>query len=95
MKLAEALLLRKQLAQKVEQLKPLKVQGDNGLFEMRTERRNVSENTDEVKFQIPKITLEDVTKQFDHYATQLRKLDTAIQKVNWETDIDFKEEEVK
>lgn len=94
MKLAEALLLRKQLVQKVEQLKPIKQVGDNGLFELKHERRNVNETTDEIKFQIPKVTLADVTKTFDHYATQLRKLDSAIQRANWETEISFVEEHV-
>lgn len=92
MKLAEALLLRKQLTDKVEQLKPLKMQGDQGLFEIKSERVNISEQVDEVKFQIPRTTLADVTATFDHYATQLRKIDAAIQKANWETDVTFKEE---
>lgn len=38
MKLAEALLLRKHLAMKVEQLKVIKLQGDNGLFEWQSVR---------------------------------------------------------
>ena len=91
MKIAEALLLRKQLEAKVKQLEPLKMQGENGLFELKTQRKNVSENTDEVTFQIPKVTLEEVTADYDHYATQLRKIDTAIQKANWEFDVDYKE----
>jgi len=89
MKIAEALLLRKQLQDKVEQLKPLKTAGDKGLFELQTKRMNVSENTDEVTFQIPRITLADVTKTYDHYASELRKLDAAIQKANWTFDIDY------
>ena len=91
MKIAEALLLRKQLMQKVEQLKPLRMQGDQGLFEIQTTRTNVSENTDEVKFQVPKVTLADVTAQFDHYATELRKLDAAIQEANWKFEVGYKE----
>ena len=91
MKIAEGLLLRKHLEAKVEQLKPLKLQGDKGLFEMRTSRKSVSENVDEITSEIPKITLEDVTKEFDYYSSELRKLDGAIQKANWEFDLDFKE----
>lgn len=91
MKIAEALLLRKQLQDKVEQLKPLKLQGDQGIFEIKTQRVNIGENTDEVKFQLPKITLADVTATFDHYASELRKLDASIQKANWEFDVDYKE----
>ncbi len=89
MKIAQALLLRKQLEQKVEQLKPIKQLGDNGLFEIKTSRRNVSADTDEVTFQLPKISRGEVTKEFDKYATALRKLDAAVQKANWEFDVDF------
>lgn len=89
MKIAQALLLRKQLEQKVEQLKPIKNVGENGLFELKTQRKNVNENTDEVTFQIPKVTLADVTKEFDKYASALRKLDASIQEANWKYDVDF------
>ncbi len=91
MKIAEGLLLRKHLEAKVKQLEPLKIQGEKGLFEVQTKRTNINENVDEVSMQIPKITLKDVTEEFDHYASELRKLDTAIQKANWEFDLDFKE----
>jgi lipopolysaccharide export system protein LptA len=91
MKIAEALLLRKQLEAKVKQLEPLKMQGDQGLFELQTKRTSVSENVDNVQLQIPKITLDEVTADYDHYATQLRKLDASIQKANWEFDVDYKE----
>ncbi len=91
MKIAEALLLRKQLQQKVDQLRPLRMQGDQGLFELQTKRMQKSETVDEVSLQIPKITLSEVTAQFDHYATELRKLDASIQKANWAFDVDYKE----
>lgn len=88
MKIAEALVLRKHLEQKVEQLKPLKINGDNGLFELRTERKNINENVDEVKMQVPKVQLKDVTAEYDKYSKALRELDTAIQKANWQYDVD-------
>lgn len=44
MKVAEALLLRKQLEAKVQQLQPLKNLGDNGVFEQKIERRAANEN---------------------------------------------------
>lgn len=91
MKIAEALLLRKQLEAKVKQLEPLKMQGESGVYEFKTERRHVGENVDEVKMQIPKISLESITKEYDRYATELRKLDTAIQKANWAYDVDYSE----
>lgn len=89
MKLAEALVLRKHLVAKVEQLKPLKMQGDKGLFELQTQRISAGENVDEVKLQIPKVTLEQVTAEYDKYSKALRQLDTKIQEVNWLTEIEF------
>ena len=89
MKLAEALLLRKEYARKVEQLKPVKMSGEQGIFEVKTQRRQVSENVDEVITQIPKVTLAEVTREFDYYATELRKLDAKIQEANWKFDIDY------
>lgn len=89
MKLAESLVLRKHLVAKVEQLKPLKMQGDKGLFELQTQRMSTNENVDEVKLQIPKVTLEEVTAEYDKYSKALRQLDTKIQEVNWLTEIEF------
>ena len=91
MKIAEALLLRKQLESKVRQLEPIKQFGDNGLFEIKTERKSVSETVDEVTFGIPKVNLSEVTKEYDHYATELRKLDAAIQRANWQYDVEYLE----
>lgn len=93
MKIAEALLLRKQLEAKVQQLQPLKMAGDNGVFETKVERRQVNDNVDEVRTQLPRITLADITKTYDHYASQLRKLDASIQKANWNFDVEFNEED--
>lgn len=87
MKLAEALVLRKHLEAKVKQLEPLKVNGDNGLFELKTERRNINENVDEVKMQIPKVELKNVTEEYDKYSKALRQLDTAIQQTNWSAEL--------
>ena len=93
MKVAQALLLRKQLEQKVEQLKPIKTMGDDGLFVPKVERVNINEQVDEVSMKIPKITLKQATAEFDKYATALRKLDASIQKANWQFDVDFKDAE--
>ena len=95
MKIAEGLLLRKQLDSKVKQLEPLKIQGENGVYETKVERKNISDNVDEIVAQVPKVKLAEITKTYDHYATQLRKLDAAIQKANWEHDLDFTEEQIK
>ena len=90
MKIAEALLLRKQLEAKVRQLEPLKINGEKGLFETQTKRQNISENVDEIVTQLPRITLKDVTETYDHYATELRKLDASIQQANWAFDVTYK-----
>lgn len=92
MKIAEGLLLRKQLQAKTEQLKPLRDLGDRGVFDQQVKRTNVSENVDELTIVTPRVTLADITRTYDHYATQLRKLDAALQKANWTHDLDFKEE---
>jgi len=93
MKIAQALLLRKQLEKKVAQLEPIKQAGDNGLFATKVNRINVSEQVDEVSIQVPKLTLEEVTATYDKYASALRKLDASIQKANWEFDVDFTDKE--
>lgn len=90
MKIAEGLVLRKHLVMKVEQLKPVKINGDNGLFELHTERKSVNDSVDEITFQTPKIELKDVTAEYDKYSKALREIDTAIQKANWEFELDFK-----
>lgn len=86
MKLAQALLLRKQLERKVAQLEPLRT-ADPKLFEIKTSRVNVTDQTDEVSFNIPKLQLADITAEYDKYASALRKLDAAIQQTNWSADI--------
>lgn len=93
MKIAQALLLRKQLEKKVAQLEPIKSFGDQGMFETKTKRLNVSQEVDEVSIQVPRITLADVTEEYDKYASALRKIDVAIQKANWEFDVDFADKE--
>ena len=93
MKIAQALLLRKQLEAKVKQLEPVKQAGEQGLFETKVKRINVTEQMDEVTIQTPKITLEDATAEYDKYASALRKIDASIQKANWEFDVDFADKE--
>jgi hypothetical protein len=87
MKLAEALVLRKHLDAKVKQLEPLKLQGERGIFELQTKRVKVSDEIDEVSLQIPKVTLAQVTEEYDKYSKALRQLDTSIQATNWAADL--------
>lgn len=85
MKLADALLRRKELQQKVDQVRIIK---DKDLFELKFTRRQINENIDDVTSQVPKLELSQVTKEYDYYANKLRKIDAAIQQLNWTTDID-------
>ena len=84
-KLAEALLRRKELNEKVDQLKKINVEN---LFEVRVQRKNVTENVDDVIAKVPKISLAQVTAGYDWYAKQLRLIDAAIQQANWTTEIE-------
>jgi len=95
MKLAQALLLRKQLEAEVKRLEPIRIQWANGLLETKVERRSVSDTVDNVTVTTPKITFEDFTREYSKKATQLRKLDAAIQQANWQYDVDFTEEETQ
>ena len=85
-KLAEALLRRKELQGKVDVLKNIK---DKDLFEVRAKRVNVTESLDDITAMVPKLTASQVTAEFDHYAKQLRLIDAAIQQANWTTDVPF------
>ncbi len=93
MKIAQALLLRKQLEAKVKQLEPLKLQGEQGVYETKVKRIKINDDIEEARLQIPRIRLSEITKEYDRYASALRKLDASIQKANWEFDIDLKDEE--
>lgn len=84
MKLADALLRRKELQQKVDQLRQIK---DKDLFEVKFQRKQVSEQIDDIIAQVPKCTLAQVTEEFDYYANKLRLVDAAIQQANWTTEI--------
>jgi hypothetical protein len=84
-KLAEALLRRKELQEKVGVLKNLK---EKDLFEIKATRRQVTENIDDVVAQVPKLTINQVTEAFDWHARRLRLIDAAIQQANWSTVIE-------
>lgn len=84
-KLAEALLRRKELQDKVDRMSNLRVAE---LFETKVQRQRVTENIDNVEAQVCKVEFNQVTKEYDFYAGQLRKIDAAIQQANWTTDID-------
>jgi len=86
MKLAEALLRRKELQGKVDRIATIKERGD--IFEIKVTRKAVHEGIDDVVAQVPKLTLAEVTKEYDFYAKRLRLVDAAVQQTNWTTDIE-------
>ena len=85
MKLADALLRRKELQQKVDQVKGFK---DADVFQFLQERKQVNADYDDINARIPKLDLSQVTKEYDYYANKLRLIDAAIQQLNWTTDIE-------
>lgn len=84
MKLAEALLRRKELSEKVKMLAQLKAAS---LFETKVVRKNVTENVDDLTVTMCKLTASQVTAEFDFYSRQLRLIDAAIQQANWTVEI--------
>ena len=84
MKLADALLRRKELQQKVDQIRGVK---ESQVFENVLQRRQVNEQVDDIIGKVAKLELNQVTKEFDYYANKLRLIDGAIQQLNWTTDI--------
>ncbi len=83
-KLAEALLRRKELQAKVDQLKTIK---DKDLFEVKGKRQKVTEDVDDVILQVPLLSAQQVTQEYDWHARQLRLVDAAIQQANWTVNI--------
>ncbi len=81
-KLAEALLRRKELQLKVDQLRAIK---DKDLFEVRGKRQKLTDELDDVVLQVPLLSAKQVTHEFDWHARQLRLVDAAIQQANWTT----------
>ena len=83
-KLAEALLRRKELAGKVAGLANIK---QSAIFEVKTARKMAHEGIDDIVAQVPKLTASQVTAEHDWHARQLRLIDAAIQQANWTTAI--------
>lgn len=85
-KLAEALLRRKELQGKVDVLKHIQ---EKALFEVRAQRRQVTESLDDIVAQVPKLTASQVTAEYDWHARQLRLVDAAIQQANWTCEVEI------
>lgn len=84
-KLAEALLRRKELTGKIQSLAQIK---QANIFEVKVTRKAAHEGIDDIVAQVPKLTASQVTAEFDWHARQLRLIDAAIQQTNWTTEID-------
>ena len=84
-KLAEALLRRKELMGKVASLNQIK---QANIFEVKATRKQVHEGIDDVIVTVPKLTASQVTHEFDWHARQLRLIDACIQQANWTTEIE-------
>ena len=87
-KLAEALLRRKELQGKVDVLKQIQ---DKQLFEVKAQRKQVTESIDDIVVMVPKLTASQVTAEYDWHARQLRLVDAAIQQANWTCEIEVQE----
>lgn len=88
-KLAEALLRRKELNDKVAVLKQIR---DKDLFEVKGQRKQLTETIDDIVLQVPKLTASQFTREYDWHARQLRLVDAAIQQANWTTEIDVNDD---
>ena len=84
-KLAEALLRRKELQNKVAVLSAIK---ESNVCQLRVKRVNVADGIDEVTASVPKFEISQLTQEFDWHARQLRLVDAAIQQANWTTEIE-------
>lgn len=85
-KLAEALLRRKELQEKIDRIKVIR---DADLcYQVRAKRITVSDGLEDLNADFPKLTLSQVTAEYDHYARALRLIDAAIQQANWTCEME-------
>lgn len=87
-KLAEALLKRKELEAKVRQLSSI---NQKDLYELKMQRKPVHEGIDDILAQVPKVAINQVTHAYDTHAKNLRLVDAAIQQANWATEVEIDE----
>ena len=82
-KLAEALLRRKELAEKLNIVRQIK--DAQLIYQVRNKRIQVTEQVESLDVDYPKLTLSQVTAEYDFVAKQLRLIDALIQQANWTT----------
>ena len=86
-KLAEALLRRKELQGKVDQLKDLKT--NDVIYQIRSKRVQVNDSWEDITADCAKLEANQVTAEYDHYPRALRLVDAAIQQANWTCELDI------
>jgi len=82
-KLAEALLRRKELAEKLNIVRQIK--DTQLIYQVRNKRIQVTEQIESLDVDFPKLTLSQVMAEYDYTAKQLRLIDALIQQANWTT----------
>lgn len=82
-KLAEALLRRKELAEKLNIVRQIK--DTQLIYQVRNKRIQVTEQIESLDVDFPKLTLSQVMAEYDYCAKQLRLIDALIQQANWTT----------
>ena len=87
--LAEGLLRRKELQGKVDVLSDIRAKA---LFETKARRISVTDSIDDVVAEVPILNANQVTREYDWHAKQLRRIDAHIQKANWNTEIELDSE---
>lgn len=85
MKLAEALLVRKDLQAKIDRMGDI---APRELYEVATKRGKNEDGFQDMIAQVPKISYQQFVHAYDWHARQLRLVDAAIQQANWTTDIE-------
>lgn len=85
-KLAQALLRRKELSERISRMRPLHERRD--LLNQQVKRVNVAEGIDEVTITNGNVTAAQLDREYNSLCSQLRGIDAAIQQANWTTDVE-------
>ena len=56
--------------------------------EVKASRKPVADGIDDIVAQVPKLEVNQVTKEFDWHSRQLRMIDAIVQRTNLSTEID-------
>lgn len=87
-KLAEALLRRKELQGRLDRMGQIK---QESCFEVKASRKKVTDDIDDVIVAVPKMTYSQFQAEYNHNAQQLRMIDASIQQANWTTEVEVGE----